>query len=191
MFCTAGPAGPLKGTSGWESKPAWAFMGKLLSWPACVAISRTMGLGTGQSRGHGRKIKCQRWGHGWVLDTSEVTFLGGSSPRPSQDSDSGEGKCPRGGRAKWLEAGIWARKVPPSHLRISTSPRGHSPEQRRSPSFTAAEDRLLQQTQCPCSCCPLRSALSRGLGFSPYQLSCFLGTPRRGTLYFSTEVKFT
>lgn len=120
---------PSKGTSAWESKPAWAFMGKLLSWPACVAISPTMGLGTGQIRGHGRKIKCQRRGHGWVLDTSEVIFLSGSSSRPSPDSDSGEGKCPRGGRARWLEAGIWARKVTPApHLHISTSPRGHSPE---------------------------------------------------------------
>lgn len=125
MLCTAGPAGPLKGTSGWESKPAWAFMGKLLSWPACVVISPTMELGTGQSRGHGRKIKCQRWGHGWVLDTSEVIFLSGSSPRPSRDSGSGEGKCPGGGRARWLEAGIWARKVTPlpsPHFHLSERP---------------------------------------------------------------------
>lgn len=77
---------------------------------------------------------------------------------------------------------------------ISASPPLQEPtplSQRHSPSFTAAEDRLLQQAQCHHSCCSLRFALSQGLCFSPYQRSCFLGTPRWGTLYFSTEVKFT
>lgn len=165
-------------------------MGKLLYWPACAAISPAMGLGTGQSRGRGRKIKCQHWGHGWVLDTSEVIFVSGSPSRPSLDSDSREWKYPRGGRARGLEAGIWASKVtPPSpHLHLSERP---LPQARGIPPVSQLPKTGSSNKPSVTIAAVHEVCLSQGLCFSPYQLSYFLGKPRRGTLYFSTEVKFT